>query len=73
MAKKIFKVELRTPAEIRRDERDAALCNEYNVLLRQQPTAKPYRLFAVLADKYTLSKYGIAKILKRHGVYQPNV
>ncbi len=66
-------IDLRTPAEVKRAERDRALCEEYNALVRQQPTAKPYRLFGALAKRYSLSGYGVAKILQKRGAYTPNV
>lgn len=70
-AKKIKgpELDLRTPAEKRRDNRDAAICQEFIALVKQHPKAKPYRLFSVIGDRYGMSSYGVAKVLGRCGYY----
>ncbi len=73
MNKNLTLIDVRTPSEIRREKRDAMLSNDFKALVRQQPTAKPYRLFSVIGEKYSMSSYGVAKVLTRMGLYTPNV
>lgn len=67
----VEKIDLRTDKERMRDELHKQICDEYIALSQQQPTAKPYRIFNAIGEKFGFTKIGVAKIVQRGGLYTP--
>ena len=61
-----FELNLLTPAERARAERDAMVCADFKNL---RPKARPWRIFNALADKYDISAMQIYNIITSNGLY----
>lgn len=64
-------MDLRTPTEKARQERDAKLCADYKELRESNPTCSDNRIFGALAEDNGLTIMGIKGIIKRNGAYIP--
>lgn len=64
-------MDLRTPTEKARQERDAKLCADYKELRENNPTCSDNRIFCALAEQNGLTIMGIKGIIKRNGAYIP--
>ena len=64
-------IDLRTEAEKQRDELHAHICADYRQVLKEQPHARPYRVMAVIGNRYGMTTQGIAALLRRTGDYAP--
>ena len=64
-----MKVDLRTPKEIARDERNESVCKMFLALVNEQPGAAPYRIFGAIAQSKGLSAMGVMRIVERAGLY----
>ena len=64
-------VDLRTPKERERDNRNESVCQLYLQLRNEQPQAAPYRIFSAIADRHNMSQMGVMRIVERAGLYQP--
>lgn len=56
-------MDIRTPKEKERDERNVRIRNEYLKLRNENPKASDYRIFSVVARQYKLSWMSIRKIV----------
>lgn len=56
-------MDIRTPKERERDERNRRIRNEYIKLRGENPGAKDYRLFSTIAKQYNLSWMSIRNIV----------
>lgn len=63
-----FELDLLTPAERTRAERDRRVCAEYSSM---KDTARPWRIFGRLADKYNISAMQVFNIITSNGLYSP--
>ena len=63
-----FELNLLTPAERARAERDARICADFKNL---RPKARPWRIFHVLADKYEISAMQVYNIITNNNLYTP--
>ncbi len=63
--------DIRTDHERRRDEQWAAVRDRYKALRRANPSAKPSRLFAVIAREKEMTLHGVRHICIRGGLYTP--
>ena len=56
-------IDLRTPKERERDERNRQIRNEYRRLKSENPKTSDYRMFVALGRKYNLSWVSVRKIV----------
>lgn len=56
-------MDIRTPKEKERDERNRRIRNDFKMLRSENPDAKDYRLFSILAKQYKLSWMSIRNIV----------
>jgi len=63
-----FELDLLTPAERARAERDRKMCAEYSSM---KEMARPWRIFGRLADKYNISTMQVFNIITSNGLYSP--
>ena len=65
-----MEVDLRTPSEKVRAERNEAICRMFLTLRNEQPGAAPNRIFCAIASKYGMTSMGVRRICERGGLYQ---
>ena len=56
-------MDIRTPKEKERDERNAKIRSEYRRLKSENPQAADYRLFSAIAKQYRLSWQSVRNIV----------
>lgn len=64
------KIDLRTPAEKERDERNARMAEQYKELRKQNPDASVQRICKAVAEQNGLSLPSVKNIMKTMGVIQ---
>lgn len=64
-----MEIDVRTPAERKRDEKHRAICQAYLNLSSQYPNYKPYRIMAALARQFGMTTPGIKNVLEAKGLY----
>lgn len=65
-------IDLRTPREKERDQRHAAICNEFLTLTNQMPDAPTHRIFGLIADRHGMTIPGVRNIVIKAGLYTTN-
>ena len=65
-------IDLRTPKEKERDQKHAAICNEFLTLTNQMPTAATHRLFGLIDERHKLTIPGVRNIVIKAGLYATN-
>lgn len=61
--------ELMTDKEIARAEMHTAIVERFQQLRKQNPEAKPFRIYRVMTREFPYSTMGIYKILQKHGIF----
>ena len=64
-------LELKTPKEIEREQRQNEIAAAFVGMRQTYPTATPWRIFNELARRYTLTAMGVMRICQRHKLYEP--
>ena len=65
-------IDLRTYAQIDRDERHARVCSNFLALYKEHPEVSPYRLCQAVAEQERMTPFGVRIILIKKGIYIPN-
>lgn len=56
-------MDIRTPKERERDERNSKIRGDYARLHNEYPTASAYRLFTIIGKQYRLSWQSVRKVV----------
>lgn len=62
-------IDLRTAKEKERDQKHAAICNEFLTLKNQMPNAATHRIFGLIADRHGMTIPGVRNIVIKAGLY----
>ena len=62
-------VDLRTPAEIARDEKHHRICSAYLALSNKMPEASANRIFNHIAQNEGMTAVGVKNIITAKGLY----
>ena len=63
-------IDLRTPAERARDERNKQICDQYRKYIKEMPDIAPHRLFRFIAEDIGMTVPGVRKIIINAGRYR---
>ena len=63
-------VDLRTPAEIAREQKHHRICSQYLALSNKMPEASANRIFTHIAQAESMTAQGVKTILIQRGLYQ---
>lgn len=64
-------LDLRTPIEKARDERNKNICEYFLKCSNEMPDCAPHRIFRLVAEKFCMTVPGIKNIVVANGLYQP--
>ena len=63
-------IDVRTPIEKARDERNKRICNKFLQLSNEMPDCRPHRIFGLIAESVGMTIPGVKKIIVDNGLYQ---
>lgn len=63
-------IDVRTPIEKARDERNKLICDNFLKYSNEMPTVAPHRIFRLIAEKVGMTVPGVKNVVVRNGLYQ---
>lgn len=63
-------IDVRTPIEKARDERNKLICDSFLKYSNEMPDCAPHRIFRLIAEKVGMTIPGVKKIIVDNGLYQ---
>lgn len=63
-------IDVRTPIEKKRDERNKLICESFLKLSNEMPDCSPHRIFRMIAERVDMTIPGVKNIVINNGLYQ---
>lgn len=63
-------IDVRTPIEKARDERNRLICESFLKLSNEMPDCRPHRIFRLIAEQVKMTVPGVRHVIVSNGLYR---